>query len=244
MPETFTGYAPDIYGGTIPMQVFAETEVLDAVVIGTGAGGAPLLSRLAKAGLKVAALEAGNYWSPVKDFATDEVSQSKLFWTDERLSAGADPLPFGNNNSGTGVGGSTLHYTAYVPRPQPNDFKLYNEFGTGVNWPVDYNDLESYFDEIESFLGVSGPAQYPWGPSRKSNYPLASLPLNGAAQLMQRGCKTLNINTSPAPNAALSARYYQQGAGWREACTNRGFCQAGCNTGAKSSMDVTYIRSR
>jgi hypothetical protein len=47
--------------------------------------------------------------------------------------------------------------------------------------------------------------------------------------------------TSPAPNAALSAPYYQPGFGWRPACTNRGFCQAGCSTGAKASMDVTFI---
>ena len=241
MPDSYQGSAPDLYGNAVPMRVFSEDEVLDAVIIGTGAGGAPLLARLAQAGLKVVALEAGMHWSAAKDFATDEVSQSKLFWTDERLSAGADPLPFGNNNSGTGVGGSTLHYTAYVPRPQPDDFKLYDDFGKGVNWPIDYYDLEAYYDEIENFLGVSGPSQYPWGPAHKTGYPLAALPVNGAGQLMQRGCETLQIKTSPAPNAALSARYYQPGAGWREACTNRGFCQAGCNTGAKSSMDVTYI---
>ncbi|MBC7507279.1 MAG: GMC family oxidoreductase, partial [Ferruginibacter sp.] len=51
----------------------------------------------------------------------------------------------------------------------------------------------------------------------------------------------LGIKTSPAANAALSANYYQQNIGWRKACTNRGFCQAGCSTGAKASMDVTFI---
>ncbi|WP_408641398.1 hypothetical protein [Spirosoma telluris] len=80
------------------------SETVDAVVIGTGAGGAPLLARLAAAGLKVVALEAGKHWNPATDFATDEKSQEKLFWNDERLSAGNDPLPFGSNNSGTGVG--------------------------------------------------------------------------------------------------------------------------------------------
>ena len=101
------------------MQHHSTKETVDAVVIGTGAGGAPLLARLAAAGLRVVALEAGKHWNPAKDFATDERSQDKLFWNDERLSAGNDPLPFGNNNSGTGVGGSTLHYTAYTPRAQP-----------------------------------------------------------------------------------------------------------------------------
>ena len=239
--RTFENDVNEINGIKFPMKLYSENEIVDAVVIGTGAGGAPLLSRLAKAGLKVVALEAGEHWEPSKDFATDEVSQAKLFWTDERLSAGQDPVHFGNNNSGIGVGGSTLHYTAYVPRPQPDDFQLYSDFGVGVNWPIGYNDLEKYFDEIEKFLGVSGPADYLWGAKHDSSYPLPPLPLNGAAQLMKRGCDKLNIKTSPAANAALSAPYFQKDIGWRAACTNRGFCQAGCTTGAKASMDVTYI---
>lgn len=239
--ETRTGTAPDLHGHPVPMRQFAPHEVVDAVVIGTGAGGAPLLARLAAAGLRVVALEAGRHWSPGRDFATDERAQSELYWNDERLSAGENPVGFGNNNSGTGVGGSTLHYTAYTPRPQPDDFRLHTEFGVGADWPLAYDDLEPYYDEIERFLGVSGPSPYPWGPPRKAAYPLSPLPLNGAAQLMERGAAVLGMRTSPAPNAALSGSYYQEGVGWRAACTNRGFCQAGCSTGAKASMDVTYI---
>ncbi|MEJ7776449.1 MAG: GMC family oxidoreductase [Sphingomicrobium sp.] len=215
-------------------------DVVDAVIIGTGAGGAPLLSRLAAAGLSVVALEAGVQWRPDRDFATDEAEQNKLFWMDERLSGGGDPLAFGKNNSGIGVGGSTLHYTAYTPRPQPDDFRIRSEFGVGEDWPIGYEDLVPYFDELEAFLGVSGPGTYPWGPERPS-YPLAPLPLNGPAQLMERACAEVGIRTSPAPNAALSGSWYQPGHGWRPACTNRGFCQAGCSTGAKASMDVTFV---
>ncbi len=235
------GSAPDLHGRSMPMRLYATSDVVDVVVIGTGAGGAPLLARLAQAGLQVVALEAGKHWAAARDFATDERAQTKLFWNDERLSAGDDPLAFGSNNSGTGVGGSTLHYTAYVPRVQPDDLRLHTEFGVGVDWPIGYADLEPYYDELEQFLGISGPTPYPWGPPRRRSYPLAPLPLNGAAQLMQRACAEMGIRTSPAPNAALSGSYYQAGVGWRAACTNRGYCQAGCNTGAKASMDVTYI---
>ena len=217
------------------------TEQFDAIVVGTGAGGAPVLARLAAAGLRVVGLEAGRLWNPAEDFATDEAEQDKLFWTDERISAGTDALAFGANNSGIGVGGSTLHYTAYTPRPQPDDFRIRDEFGVGMDWPIGYRDLEPYYDEAEAFMGVSGPNPYPWGPARTNGYPLAPLPLNAAAQLMQKGAAEVGIRTSPAPNAALSGRYYQAGVGWRAACTNRGFCQAGCSTGAKASMDVTYI---
>ncbi len=223
------------------MRHWSETEIVDAVVIGTGAGGGPLLARLAQAGLRIVALEAGKFCHPARDFATDERAQRDLFWNDERLSAGRDPIPFGNNNSGIGVGGSTLHYTAYTPRPQPDDFRLHSEFGVGVDWPIGYENLEPYYDELEAFLGVSGPTPYPWGPPRRRAYPLAPLPLNSAAQLMQRACRRLGIRTSAAPNAALSAPYYQPGVGWRAACTNRGFCQSGCSTGAKASVDVTFI---
>lgn len=223
------------------MRTYEPDDIVDVVVIGTGAGGAPLTARLAQAGLRVVALEAGRWWNPTRDFATDEVAQEKLFWSDERLSAGEAPLAFGNNNSGIGVGGSTLHYTAYTPRPQPDDFRLYADFGVGCDWPFGYADLEPYFDTLERFLGISGPTPYPWGPPRRAGYPLPPLPLNGAARLMQRGCDALGVPTSPAANAALSAPYFQPGVGWRSACTNRGFCQAGCSVGAKASMDVTFV---
>jgi len=217
------------------------TEEMDCIVIGLGAGGAPLLARLAQAGLKVVALEAGPWHNPETDFATDERAQDFLFWNDERLAAGGDPLAMGKNNSGTGVGGSTLHYTAYTPRPLPDDLHLRRDFGVGEDWPLTYDDLAPYYAEVEHFIGVSGPTPYPWGPARAAGYPMAPLPLNSAAQLMVRGAEKIGIRTSPAPNAALSARYFQEGVGWREACTNRGFCQAGCSNGAKSSMDVTFI---
>ena len=111
---------------------------VDAVVIGAGAGGAPLLARLAASGLRVVPLKAGKEWAPALEYATDERAMADLFWADERLSAGADPLAFGRNNSGTGLGGSTLHYTAFTPRaPSAHGFRsgqsvFHTKFGEGV----------------------------------------------------------------------------------------------------------------
>ena len=222
-----------------PARRYSDREPVDAVVIGAGGGGAPILMKLAQAGLRVVCLEAGRSWSPAQDFASDEAEQEKLFWKDERLSTGADPIPFGRNNSGIGVGGSTLHWTAYAVRPQPDDLRLRTEFGVGRDWPIPYAELEPYFDEVERVLGVSGPSPYPWGPPRQA-YPRAPLPLNGAAELMQAGAAKLGLRTSPAPNAAPSSDYDYAGL-HRPACTGRGFCQAGCSVGAKGSADVTFI---
>ncbi len=140
-------------------------------MIGTGAGGAPLLSRLAEAGLNVVALEAGQSWQPAQDFATDEEEQSKLFWMDERLTAVDNPIEFGKNNSGIGVGGSTLHYTAYVPRAQPDDFHLHRDFGVGVDWPIGYDALapittssssSSAYPDRQTIPGVPSGPPIPW----------------------------------------------------------------------------------
>ncbi len=221
-----------------PMQRFQHGEEVDAVIIGTGAGGAPILARLAQAGLSVVALEAGEFLNPA-DYASDEVAQSYLYWLDERITDGANPVAFGKNNSGTGVGGSTLHWGAYAPRADARDFGLHSEFGRGVDWPLRYRDLLPYYVEAEAFLGISGPEDYPWDPSRR--YPLPPVALNAPAQLMQRGCAELGIRTAPAPIAAVSSDYERAEYGLRHACTNRGFCHQGCRNGAKASMDVTYL---
>ena len=84
------------------MRVYHESEVVDAVVIGTGAGGAPLLAMLAARGLRVVALEAGRNWEP-GDHTPDESDGTDINWMEERLSGGATPTAFGSNNSGTGV---------------------------------------------------------------------------------------------------------------------------------------------
>ena len=70
----------------------AHPEIVDAVVIGTGAGGAPLLSVLAARGLRVVALEAGPHLDPLGHTA-DETAAVEINWMEERLSGGATPTP-------------------------------------------------------------------------------------------------------------------------------------------------------
>ncbi len=225
------------------MRTYAEADEVDAVVVGTGAGGAPLLARLAQAGLRVVALEAGRNWTPREDFAADEVAASDLYWLGERLVSGDPPEAFGANNSGTGVGGSTLHWGAFIPRPDPRDLRLRSELGVGEDWPMPYDALVPYYEEVERFIGASGPSSYPWERSR--HYPLPPVPLNAAAEAMAAGCASLGVRTCAAPAAVLSQDHVAPGAAdgipARQACVNCGHCHQGCRNGAKTSMDVTYL---
>ncbi len=222
------------------MKQYEDSEEVDAVVIGTGAGGSPLLAKLAKAGLKVVALEAGRWWDePAEQFPADELAAGDIYWGGERLSGGDTPQVHGGNTSGTGVGGSTLHWGAFCPRADERDLKLKTDSGEGVDWPLSYRDLMPYYEELERFLGVSGPSPYPWDPSRR--YPTGPVPINGPGQLMMKGYEALGMRACAAPIAALSQDYTQPEYGTRHACVNRGFCHQGCRNGAKASMDVTYL---
>ncbi|WP_128912136.1 GMC family oxidoreductase [Granulicella sibirica] len=220
------------------MKQYSTNDIVDAVVIGTGAGGAPLLARLALAGLKVVAIEAGKWWDPA-DFATDEKAQGGIYWQGERISGGGTPTAFGGNNSGTGVGGSTLHWGAFVPRADARDLRIRTEFGVGADWPLTAEELLPYYVQVEGFLGVSGPEDYPWDPARR--YPLPPVALNAPAQAMEKGFRALGLRTAEAPVAVVSRDYSQPGYPLRHACVNRGYCHQGCRNGAKASMDVTYL---
>ena len=222
------------------MKEFGTQGVVDVVVVGTGAGGAPVMATLAEAGLSVVALEAGRWWDPAKDWAADEVQASELYWLGERISAGETPTAFGGNNSGTGVGGSMLHWGAYTPRADERDLKLFSDSGKGVDFPFHYRDLVPLYEEVERFMGVSGPTPYPWDPTR--HYPLKPIALNAPAFAMQKGFRALGIKTAPAPIAAVSERYTQPGYPERQPCVGCGFCHQGCVfNGAKGSMDVTWL---
>ena len=86
------------------MRRFADTDEIDLVIVGCGAGGSVLLQRLARAGWRVAALDAGPFWDPDADWVSDEAGSHGLYWTDPRVISGSDPVPMGSNNDFDQVG--------------------------------------------------------------------------------------------------------------------------------------------
>jgi choline dehydrogenase-like flavoprotein len=236
-PRALDGRAPDVFrvGGWVPMRCYPDDDEVDFAIVGTGAGGGTLAYKLARAGFRVVAFDAGPFWRPLEDFASDENEQQKLFWDDERITAGADPISLGSNNSGRGVGGGTVHFTMVAVRFRPDWFASHTRLGYAVDWPLTWNDVEPYYREVEQMLQVAGPLSYPWGPKRP-RYPRRPHELNAPAQVMARGCERMGIPWVPAPLATLSSPR-----GLAHPCVYRGFCAIGCSTNAKQSVLVTWI---
>lgn len=216
-------------------RAYAENEIVDYVVVGVGSAGGVLLQRLAKAGFKVVGLEAGPFWDTERDWVSDEAGSRKLYWNDLRITGGHDPLTLGENNSGKGVGGGSVHWAAFTPRFHPSDFRVYSEDGLGANWPISYQDLKPYYELLEREIPVAGPAFYPWGDPH--GYPFGPHPLGGVGNVLVDGCTKLGIRVSAGgPVAILSGSR-----GDRPHCIYRGFCIQGCKVGAKASTLITHV---
>jgi choline dehydrogenase-like flavoprotein len=236
-PRGRNGRAPDVFerGGWVPMREYPSDEEVDFAIVGTGAGGGTLACRLAELGFKVVAFDAGAWWRPLEEFASDESHQAKLYWTDERICDGENPLKLGNNNSGKAVGGSTVHFAMVSLRFRPEWFRSRSVLGYGVDWPLDWREMWRYYAQVEDALKISGPVSYPWGPKRP-RYPYRAHELNAAALVLARGAEALGIDWTATPLATLSAPR-----GKAHPCVYRGFCTSGCATNAKQSALVTWI---
>jgi len=236
-PRAAGGRAPDVMrpGGWLEMREHADTDEVDFVVVGTGAGGGPLITGLAEAGFSVIGFDAGPYFRPLEDFASDETEQNKLYWNDNRIVDGANPLTMGGKNSGKAVGGSTVHFAMVSLRFRPEWFKSRSALGYGADWPLDWRDMWGWYAKAERALSISGPTRYPWGPKRP-DYPYRAHEINGAGDLLARGCEAMGIDWTPTPLATVSAPH-----GKSPPCVYRGFCRFGCSTNAKQSQLVAFI---
>ncbi len=217
------------------MRQHSDDEAVDFAIVGTGAGGGTLACKLAEYGFSVVALDAGPYWRPLEDFASDEHHQAKLYWTDERITDGDDPIQLGSNNCGKSVGGSTVHFAMVSLRFRPEWFKCRSKLGYGADWPLDWREMWTYYAEVEAALKISGPVNYPWGPQRP-RYPYRPHELNAAALVLAEGAEALGIGWSPTPLATVSAPR-----GHSPPCVYRGMCVIGCSTNAKQSVLITWL---
>ena len=157
-------------------QIKEQPTVYDVCIIGSGAGGGMAAYQLAKAGAKVVLLEAGGYFDPADP---KYITQLKWPWESPRRGA-SSRRPFGDFDAAWGgweidgepytrkngtqfdwfrsrmLGGRTNHWGRISLRFGPKDFKRKSIDGLGDDWPIGYDDVKPYYDQVDKLIGVFG----------------------------------------------------------------------------------------
>jgi choline dehydrogenase-like flavoprotein len=116
----------------------------------------------------------------------------------------------------------------------PSDFRVHTLDGVADDWPMTYEDLVPYYEQVELDFGVSGLAGDPAFPPGKGP-PLPPAPLGSMGKRVAQAHNRLGWHWWPAPNA-IATRPYRS----LNACTQRATCMWGCVEGAKGSVDRTH----
>jgi len=215
----------------------------DVLMIGAGPTGAVAAKRFAEAGMSVVVLEQGDWPDYTKARADHEDFELTLgrHWSSNpnRRQAPAD-YPIDDSDSDiaavlyNAVGGGTVIYAAHWQRNMPSDFRVRTLDGVGDDWPLTYEDLVPFYEQVEADFGISGLAGDTAFPPGKGP-PLPPGPLGPMGRRVAAAHNRLGWHWWPAPNAIATRPY-----GPLRACTQRATCMWGCVEGAKGSVDKTH----
>jgi len=198
------------------------------VIVGSGAGGGTMARELTRRGLKVVLLEAGRRESTETFSQHPGTAFGQLTWLEPRSQSGTwgpamtqPSLPAWHCRT---VGGTTVHWTACSPRLQAYELRARSTYGAVpgaslADWPIDYAELEHWYDAAEKRLNVSGTHGNP------------AMPANNNFKVMYAGAKKLGYKQVHTSRLAINSRP-KDGRGM---CIQQGFCVQGCKTGAKWS---------
>ena len=217
-------------------------DVVDVLIIGSGASGAAVAWSLAETKMRIVCLEQGDWMKPT-DYPSNgrdwEARQFDDFAISPNRRARPTDYPINDDNSPikvvnfNGVGGSTIFYAGHFPRLHPSDFRVRTLDGVADDWPVDYATLEPFFAENDRMMGVSGLAGDPAYPAKHP--PMPPLPLGRSGALFGQAMNQLGWHWWPSDSTLATTDY--EG---RARCINLGHCMYGCAQGAKASTDITY----
>ena len=234
--------------------------IYDICIVGSGAGGAPIAYELANAGYKVVVLEKGKYYKE-SDIDKDEIAVSRRdkftppLWEEqhvinERDATGKITRYLGSESgwsfwNGSLVGGSSNLMSGYFHRMKPKDFKLFSTYGkikgaNVVDWVIDYEELEPYYEKVERVVGVSGKltTYKSLEPRSTQQFPYPKLAETPITKDFDKACDALGIEYFPTPRAILSTP--DNG---RNSCAYSNFCGSyACATGAKGSARASLLQ--
>ncbi|MDH6285651.1 GMC family oxidoreductase [Rhodococcus opacus] len=221
-----------------------QHDEVDVLVIGAGPSGAVVTHTAATAGLSTLCLEQGDWVNP-SDFPANHPEWELLIqhdWAhDPNVRALPSDYPVDVTESDmwpvmfNAVGGSSIFYGAEWPRLLPSDFRVKTLDGVADDWPISYDDLKPYHDEVDEFIGVSGvdgDTAYPEG----LEYPLPPHPLGKPGMKAAEAANKLGWHWWPGTNAIPSQKNKTL-----EQCGRWGVCEWGCPQGAKASFDLIYM---
>ncbi len=217
-------------------------DVVDVLIVGSGASSAAFAWSLSDTRMNVLCLEQGD-WTDPSSYPSSGLDWDARGHGDFALSPNqrgrSEDYPVDDDDAPmkaamfNAVGGSTITYAAHFPRFHPSDFRVRSLDGVADDWPVDYRTLEPFYAENERMMGLAGVAGDPAYPAKQVHMP--PVPLGKLGETIARGFNRLGWHWWPSDSAIATEDY--EG---RARCIQLGTCTTGCAQGAKASTDITY----
>jgi choline dehydrogenase-like flavoprotein len=213
----------------------------DALIIGSGFGGAMAAHRLVRAGWRVLLVERGD-WVPRGPATRDP--GATMVRTSYYSTESAYHCLAGGEGEAVGslfcVGGPSVFYGGASFRMREDDFRpdpvIVNN--SKAAWPFGYDALEPYYGEAERILGVAGDdSDDPTRPPRSHPYPCQPPPLALISRHFRDSALEMGLHPFPIPLAINFSRH-----NGRPPCDTCRQCDTyACAIGAKNDADVAVI---